>query len=262
MRRRFLRTLSSFLLVILAGCANPRPYRVLPGVPNYRLRYPDSKETSFPDVLSRYTEVGRGWVDLRPHMVLRIESAYYRDGAPQRGLAGYLGTEVAHFRAVSKAGLQLGEVKPLPQRPPNQPPVQQLLPSAQTRYRNHRFFNAVTFRGGDTRGSVLLGANSTKELETLSQRLIADPDSVCAAGSIHCTVFPSATSVSLEMEIVVNGMPGTVLWGSLLANIAAHPKRVEVQRAYGHSRRPIEIDPSDPNALRLPLLPDDRIDWN
>ena len=262
MRRRFLRIISGVSLLFLAACAKPHPFRVMPADPNYLLRSPDSKDTPFPEVLSHFTTVGRGWVDLRPQMVLRIETAYYQDGAPKRGLAGYLGTEVAHFRAVPKAGLQLGEVTPLPQRPRNQAPVQQLVPQAQARYRYHRFFNAVTFRGGDTRGSVLLGAKSKKELEDLGTRLLADPDAVCAAASTHCTVFPAATSVSMEMEIMVNGRPRTVLWGSLLTNIAARPQHLELKRPRGRRLTPIELDPMDVNALRLPLLPGDRIQWD
>ncbi len=262
MRKRFRRTICGIPLLLLAACAKPHPFRVLPAAPNYLLRSPDSKDTPFPDVLAHFTTVGRGWVDLGPQMVLRIESAYYQDGAPKRGLAGYLGTEVAHFRALPKAGLQLGDAQPLPRRPPDQAPVQQLVPVAQTRYRYHRFFNAVTFRGGDTRGSVLLGAKSKQELDDLGTRLLADPDAACAPGSTHCTVFPAATSVSMEMDIIVNGAPRTILWGSIVTTVAPRPTHIELKRPYGRRLAPVEIDPTDPNALRLPLLPGDQITWN
>jgi hypothetical protein len=262
MRKRFPRIISGLPLLFLAACAQPHSFRVMPAAPNYLLRSPDSKDTPFPEVLSHFTTVGRGWVDLRPQMVLRIETAYYQDGAARRGLAGYLGTEVAHFRALPKAGLQLGEVQPLPQRPPNQAPVRQLVPDKQTRYRYHRFFNAVTFRGGDTRGSVLLGAKSKQELQGLGTRLLADPDAVCTPGAAHCTVFPAATSVSMEMEIVVNGTPRTILWGSLLSGLAPRPKHVELRRLYGRRLTQVELDPADPDALRLPLLPGDKITWD
>jgi hypothetical protein len=37
---------------------------------------------------------------------------------------------------------------------------------------------------------------------------------------------------------------------------------VDLKRLYGRRLTAVEIDPSDLNALRLPLLPGDRITWN
>jgi len=115
---------------------------------------------------------------------------------------------------------------------------------------------------GEARGAVLLGAASRQELERLGERLLADPDSVCGDDrSAHCTVFPEACSVSLEMQIIVNGAPRTVLWGSLLLSVAAHPSHVQLLRLHRERLTPVEVDPADPNDLRLPLLPGDRVSW-
>jgi hypothetical protein len=64
------------------------------------------------------------------------------------------------------------------------------------------------------------------------------------------------------MQLVVNGRPQSVLWNSALGSIAIHPRHIQLLRAYAGRLTPVEIDPSDPNALRLPLLPGDQIAWD
>jgi hypothetical protein len=88
----------TFALMLSPACATRRAgasFRVIPAKPDYVLRSPDSKDIPFPEVLGRYTAVGTGWVGLRPEIELRIENAYFREGAPKRGLANFLGTEIA-----------------------------------------------------------------------------------------------------------------------------------------------------------------------
>jgi len=63
------------------------------------------------------------------------------------------------------------------------------------------------------------------------------------------------------MEIVINGTTRTVLWGSLLASVVTRPRQLEVLRFYGGRLTPIEIEASDASAMRLPLLPEDHINW-
>jgi hypothetical protein len=89
-------------------------------------------------------------------------------------------------------------------RPRDQPPVDRLMPQSMRRYRYHRFYFAIVFkRNAAGRGSVLLGANQTAELERLSAELLTDPDAVCNDRSTHCTVFPEDCSVAIEL----NGEP-------------------------------------------------------
>ena len=252
-----------FLLLLFSLACGRRSFRVLPGDPDYLLRSPDSKQVPFRDVLTGYNGFvpGKDWLDLRPRMELRVENAYYETGAPKRGLNGYLGTEIAQYQVPLSGGLHLLSVHPMAQRPADQVPVQDLLIAAQQKHEHYRFFFEVLFKGS-ARGSVLLGAPSVDELNQLTTRLQAAPEAVCTAQSTHCTVCPEACSVSLEMDIEVNHAPRTVPWNSTLASIAAHPQRVTLLRLYAGRRAPVELDPSDPSALRLPLLPGDRIIWN
>ena len=260
---------SALVLCLLscASCAIWKPsqvFRVLPGSPNYLLRSPDSVNTPFPETLRTYNgyEPARGWLNLRMTMEFQIENAYYQKGLPKRGLDGFVGTETARY-AMRRDGLRLLAARSLDNRPDDQPPVKELIQIAQTRHEYYRFFFAIVFkRGGDARNSVLLGADSRSELDNLAIQLLASPCSFCSAQSTYCTIFPEACTVTIEMEIVANGASRTVVWGSVLQDIAPRAREVKVFRPYGGRSIPVELDSRDPDALHLPLLPGDRVEWN
>src|SRR5579864_3041346 len=223
--------------VLMISCATRRvvtSFRVLPAKPDYLLRSPDSKDTPFPEVLGRYTNVGPDWVELRPQIELRVENAYFREGAPKHGLANFLGTEIARYRMLATGELdQIAVQSRVAERPADQPPVQQLLGEPQRRYPHHRlFYQVLVSKKADIRSAVLLSAASIDELDRLTEQLLTEPDSVCDGSSTHCTAFPEACSASLEIEIVLNGAPRTVLWGSVLAGVAGRHRRVELLRPY------------------------------
>jgi hypothetical protein len=169
-----MRTLSFVLVFLLTSCATPHWHSGTPAP-------------------------GQGWIDLRPPMQLRVENAYYREGAPKRDLSAYIGTEVAHYQVQRNGSLRLLSTQSMKDRPSDQPPVQSLMQSSVRRYHYHRFYFEILFkRNSSARGSVVLGAGSNSELDRLSEQLFADPDSVCNDRSTHCTVFPHDCSVSIE----------------------------------------------------------------
>jgi hypothetical protein len=256
----------TFCVLISASCGpRLRSFRVTPATPSYLLRSPDSRQTPFPDVLRAYNgfEQGSVSVELCRDMELRVENAYYEPGASRRGLAGFLGTEVAQYKVRSQGGLQLLSVRPMKNRASDQPPVQGLIPPSQQGHRYFRFYYEVLFKkSGNSRGSVLLSANAKEDIDRLAAELISDPDSVCGERSSHCTVFPEACSVSIEMEIVVNGSPRNVIWRSVLSDVIDHPHHIEFFRIYNGRLTPVKIDTNDAGALKLPLLPGDHVRWN
>jgi hypothetical protein len=259
--------LLTIAMLFLSSCVARKPlgsFRVLPKSPEYLLRSPDRAETPFPDVLRRYNgfEPARNSVDLRPLMELRVENAYYKKGMPKRGLNGYLGTEVAQYRVEPKGGLKQLSVRSMKHRPEDQAPVQKLIGTAQRHHRYYRFYFEILFRNGEVHGSVLLSAESRAVLERLGAQLTTEPDSVCGNKSAHCTVFPEACSVSLEIQVEVNGVPQSILWGSRLKSVAEQSRHVELSRLYDGRLSPVVFDPSDPKALDLPLLPGDHIQRN
>ena len=251
--------------LLLAACAVRQPnirFRVLRGSPNDLLRTPDAQKIPFPDVLHAYNgfEAVQSYIDLRPLMELRIENAYYQPGASRRGLAGFLGTEIAHY-AVAAQGLQLLSVQSMKSRPTDDKPVGELIAKSETSFKYYRLYYEIVFAKVDhSQGSVLLGADSENEMDRLAAELI-NPESVCHPGARHCTVFPEACSVSAEMEIVVNGNAQTVVWGTVLGRIITHPRHLNIKRLYAGGPVPIQLNPRDPGILLLPILPGDQINW-
>jgi hypothetical protein len=258
--------LAAFLLLQLS-CLARHPsgsFAVVPHAPDYLLRSPDAVETPFREVLQRYNhfESAADWMNLHPWMELRIENAYYKDGYPKHGLDGYLDTEVARFQMRPGGGLHQVFVRSMMDRPVDQLPVQDLMSRAQRRFQYYRYYFAIVFnKDAKESRSVLLGANSDAELDRLAKALAADPDSTCGTGSLHCVRFPEGCSVSIEMQIVVNNQSQTVLWGSTLGSIVGHSRDISLLRHYQGRMAPVAVDAGDPKALRLPLLPGDRINW-
>lgn len=245
------------------ACVHTSRFVVLPKEPSYLLQAPNAHRVPFADVLEAYNgfKPGSGWIDLRPLMELRIENAYYQAGASRRGLAGYLGTEVGRYDVTPK-GLQLLSVVPMANRPADEKPVQDLIAASQTKFAYYRLYYEILFaRTNGSHGSVLLGAGSSEDIKQLAADL-SNPESVCHPGASHCTVFPEACSVSVEMRIVANRKTQTVVWGTRLDRVVNNPHHLLVERLYNGRLTPIQIDFRDPKALLLPLLPGDVIDWN
>lgn len=207
-------------------------------------------------------DVSIGWVDLREGMLLRIENAYYKEGAARRGIANYLGTETLSLRVMPNGRLKQLEMLPLAIRPPDQISVAALMPAAQQRVRFHRFyFQVVVDKKAGTSNALLLSSRSKADIEQLAKQLASEPASVCGGKAKQCTVFPEACSVSLGMEIIVNGQLTKVAWSSTLASVVGKRKQFSLQRSQRGKLVPVELDPEDPEALRLPLLPGDTIAW-
>ena len=135
--------------LFFSSCMHSRSrgsFRVVAAQPNYLLRSPDARDTPFPEVLSRYSDVGetQGWL-LHPNTELHIENAYYREGAPKYGIANYIGTEQAVYQ-IRPRGLRLISVKSgLERRPADQLPVQELIGAARLHYRYYRYFFQIVF---------------------------------------------------------------------------------------------------------------------
>ncbi len=172
-----MRPILVLVLALTVSCVahhSATAFRVLPAQPDYLLRSPDSKEVPFAEILSRYTKVGSGWVELGPQTELRVENAYFREGAPKHGLANFLGTEIARYRVLPTGTLERVSVESRVHQPPaDQPAVQQLLSEPQQRRHHHRFFYQVLLtKKSNVRSAVLLGADSTDELDRMTNQLV------------------------------------------------------------------------------------------
>ena len=257
------RWLAAIGVLVLGGCSTKlHSFQVVPQTPEYLLKSPDARETPFPDILHAYNGFVRGGesVDLRPLMKMHIENAYYQPGSSRRGLDGFLGTEKAAYD-VSQNGLRLLSVESMKNRPQADPPVEKLIPEDQMHFRQYRFYFEIIFaRSNNSRGSVLLGADSVGELNELSARL-REPESVCGTGARHCAVFPEACSVAIYMTVVVNGKKQEAVWGSSVASVLEKPRPFTMKRLYNGHLLPVRMAAGDERVLAMQLLPGDEIKY-
>ena len=171
------------------------------------------------------------WVELQPGMELRVDGAYYREGAPRNGLADYLGAESARYAVTETGTLRLVSVSSFvteqkgKTQPRDQPAVQTLVRRRNLSYPHHRlFFQIVMSRTGGIRPAVLLGARSAQALDSITRQFLSGQHSPCSAKpSDQCTTFPDMITASVEVGITVNGAPRQVVWGTAVGVVAAVP---------------------------------------
>jgi hypothetical protein len=195
-------------------------------------------------------------------MELDVDGAYYREGSPRRNLADYLGDEVAKYEVTANGSLNLKSVASLPsgKRPPrDQPAVQLLIGRRDAASKYHRLFFRVVFsQTGAPRQAILLGARSSVELDRVTSHLSDGRSALCPG---RCSVFPEWSTAAVLIGVIVNGVPRRVVFGSTIGNIAPHALHMTLWRDNGGRVTTVPVDPSDPEALRLPLRHGDRITW-
>ena len=243
--------------LLLASCTGRRnaTFEVMAGSPVYRLRSPDKAGLPLPETLSAYSDLSQGRTDLKPGMALKLETAYFKPGEVRRGLANFLGTESVEIHVAPNGALRSTDLRLLPNRPPDQPPIDSYLRPPQQRKRFHRLLLQVVMnRGTGESNAILLSGKSQAELAMLTAKLTADPGSICGGGP-NCAVFPVTGSVSVGMEVEVNGKPTFVAWGTLVGTLAGKQRPFSLTRLYRGRQRPVQLDINDPESLRLPLLP-------
>jgi hypothetical protein len=204
---------------------------------------------------------GTTYLDLRPGILLKLENAYWEEGAARGGLAGYLGTEASTISTLANGSLKLSPVVSTlkSRRPQSQPPVDQLVPASARRARVYRFYYAVPFqRAGRPNVAVLLRARSDAQLDQLAQQLKAAPEQLCSGPSSPCTVFPESSTVSVQMEILANGTLAVVTWGSRASTVTGGHPLISLERQSATGYIPFKF-PGD--GLQSVLQPNDHLRW-
>jgi hypothetical protein len=128
--------------------------------------------------------------------------------------------------------------------------------------RFYRLYFEIFNRATSTRVSVLLAANSRKQMEIVAGEM-DHLEHICDVRAIHCASFPEACTVSVEIRVRVNEKETSLIWGSLLQSVTGeHPQRVQLKRLYEGRLKRVSLNAEDGEALRLPLLPGDDIKWD
>jgi hypothetical protein len=94
-----------------------------------------------------------------------------------------------------------------------------------------------------------------------TEALQIDPLALCQSESDFCTFFPENVRAAPDIGIFVNGEPRNVPWSTQLWTVVASVGSFRLFRLHGATPTPVELDATDPEALRLFLLPGDQIIW-
>lgn len=252
------------MLLFLSGCASKRkPFELLPNA----LRSPDGSLTPLGDTLAAFYNQREGWVELQPGMTLKLERAYFTSASISKRLENFVGLESALFRTGPRGTLERKELTLLPQRPKDQPSITAELAGEQIRLRQHRlYFQVALDKTSGKSNAVLLSASSRPRI--LEAKDVAQ---LCGAGrgkgkgkqsgAVSCKVFPEGSSVSLALDITLNGKVKNMLWGSTLGNAVGAAETFKLQRLYRGKWAEVKLDPRDPAARKLLLLPLDVIQY-
>jgi hypothetical protein len=168
-----IRTTICLCLVVSMSCGlrNRDTFRLLPTTPQYVVESPDRARIPYSEVLETFTPLGRGWVELKPGMVLYIQNVIFREGSTRQDITNFVGTETMRY-SVNKRGtlVEFGQAGRVSPRPQDIPPVDELISDRQRRRRYHRFFNQVLIRPTDThRVAVLISSDSPGRNESLTE---------------------------------------------------------------------------------------------
>lgn len=250
------------ILVVLAGCrARTVRFTVVPSNPHYLLRSPDGQSRAFPETTERFSSANDGWIDLTPGLTLQVSRVYFQP-AESRRIQDYLGEEILRLEAQG-GSLRTIDFRPLPARPNGQPSVEATIPPPHRTARFHRLFFQVALdsTSGPAR-AVLLSAESQSAIGTFSHRLLRGTGcSATTEPEVHCLVIPEGTTASVLCNVVVNGKPLTVPWGTTVLGVVSSARPVRLSRQFRNRMAPVQLDSTDQDALRLPLLPGDVLEY-
>lgn len=117
---------------------------------------------------------------------------------------------------------------------------------------------------------AVLGARTPTELERLTERFEANPDTCAAEPAGTCVLIPAEVAVLPHVTVSVNGDTSTIWAGATLADVVrlrgvADPKTVlptlTVRRPYGRGLMPVQFDRTEGAILRLPLIGGEDMRW-
>ena len=107
-------------------------------------------------------------------------------------------------------------------------------------------------------GNVRHYTNSQPEIDAYSKDLIGGLGCTASSGTgAFCTAVPGGTTVSVLFDVIANGELTTVSWGTTVAGLVGATRPIRLWRKHGSRMLPVLFESADPEALRLPLLPDD-----
>jgi hypothetical protein len=223
--------------------------------------------------------LGRGGLDLKAGLRLKIERAYFRPAAPgeeKHTVKNYLGVSTGNFDVEQTSGgkirfQQVGAIQYSPESLEKDGEegsralgLRQLL--EQPHYR--LLFYTYLVPNEQDISAAIIGASNASQLDELERKLRAHPEEGCEktaeAKGEDCFEFKGFVTVSTQIKVELNGKFQFVDWGTKLKSVL--PKNalrsLRIQRQFMGSYYDVRFDPSNSNVLSLALVGGDRLTWS
>lgn len=238
-------------------------FRVLPSTLQYEIQSPDLTRTKYNDVLDTFAPRGGGWIELKPEMGLFIQYALFREGSTEHSIENYLGTESMRYEVKASGELaEYGEISRMEPRPRDTLPVDRLVSKEQRGKKHHRFFfQVVIYTPEAHRVAALISSDSPGELESLTEKLQSGASALEDVSPDHYAFLPETASAAVELSFIVNGTQTRAIWGKRLSSVVGDSRQPRLLRLYEGKWRRVNFDPEDREALELPLLPGDQVEF-
>ncbi len=215
-----------------------------------------------------------GYVDLAPAMQLRIERDFF---APS---GAYQGTWITYYdvaaNAENKTGLKF--LRTDKKSSPPDPGVNTLDAALAERFAASSslrlFLQDLVINGNAKTPAILIGASNTGDLNTVTQRIEADPKITCSGlqiSEVTCAFFDGTVTVSPMIQVTLNGTPNYVPIGSKLWFVlpqvnanqrAALVRGLRLTRSFQGKPTEVQFVHNEDALSQLLLVGGDRISWS
>jgi hypothetical protein len=224
--------------------------------------------------------VGRGGLDLKAGLRVKIERAYFRPaeaGEEQHAVKNYLGVSTSNFD-VEQAGdgklrfKQVGDIKYSPETfgqggggEGSRDLGLRELPE-QTHLRL-LFYTYIVPKEQDI-SAAIIGADNAAQLDGLEREVRVHPTKGCEtdapAKGANCFEFKGFVTVSAQIKVQLNGKLQFVDWGTKVESVLPKSalKSLRIQRQFMGSYYEVRFNPSSADVLLLALVGGDRLTWS
>ena len=216
--------------------------------------------------------IERSGVNLKPDLRLKVERAYF--SASEKSDKNYLGVSTVLFDVTpnSEGLFRFQQAQPIHYSPDSLAQIDRegsrdlaiLDLKPQKHYRVLFYTHQVPT--DQNFSAALIGADDSARLDQFEQAMRADAGASCTSSThddVQCLEFRGFVTVSVQIQIELNGKPQFVDWGTAVKGVVPLKSRksLKIQRRLGDTYYDLTFNRSDKNILDLTLVGADRLTW-
>jgi hypothetical protein len=217
-------------------------------------------------------ELGRGGVDLKPGLRLKVERAYFRPG--EQSISNYLGVSRVSFdvQTTPEGTLQFHQAGAIEYSPESLEGADRMgvrdlsLTAIEGQEYYRLLFYTYVVPTENAVSAAIIGANDPGRLDELEQTMRLNPGGHCGglnAERRDCFGFEGFVTVSVQIGVEINGQLQFVDWRTKVKGVVPTKavKSLRIQRQFMNSLYDVRFNPRDASILQLTLVGGDRLSW-